>query len=50
MGKDDQAKQELKDAREALNNLPKTGDETPEYREANKAVIKAESKLPWHKR
>lgn len=50
MGKNDQAKQELKDARKALNALPKTGAETPEYRKANDAVIKAESKLPWHKR
>lgn len=50
MGKHDQAKQDLKAAREKLNDLPKTGDETPEYRAANDAVVAAETKLPWHRR
>lgn len=50
MGKHDQAKQELKNARKALNDLPETEDETPEYRAANRRVNEAEQKLPWHKR
>ena len=50
MGKYDKAKEELKDAREALNALPTTGGETPEYRAANAAVHAAESKLPWRLR
>jgi hypothetical protein len=50
MGKHDQAKKELKDARKKLNGLPKTGDETPEYRAANDDVIQAEQALPWWRR
>lgn len=57
MAKDDAAaKQEMKDARRALDNLAerdiKAGirDETPEYLAANRRVIDAEKNVSWWRR
>lgn len=49
MGKHDAAKQDLKAARERLNNLPDNASEST-YQTANDAVVKAEKALPWRKR
>lgn len=49
MGKHDKAREELKKAREALNNH-KGDHEDKDYKRLNDRVQEAEKKLPWHRR
>lgn len=49
MGKHDKAREELKNAREALKNH-KGDREDAEYQKLNRRVQEAENNLPWHRR